>query len=361
MLSVTGDATISIEGDLADVQRWFDERGMTDGLPIVPPTPERVGAMLASVPDPAQTSLGLMMPRSGNVTLEKLAVNAVMAGARPPYFRVIVAAVRAMLHPQFNLYGINATTHPVAPLLIVHGPIARELEICGGTGCLGPGFTANATIGRALRLILMNVGGAHPGEGDRATHGGPAKFSYCMTENVADSPWPEFHTTRGFAAGEDAVTLYGGEAPHNIKDNDSTTPERLLELTADVMRELGQNSWYVAHENGRSESLVILCPEHAAIVAGAGFSRNDVAQFLLRRAVRPLRDLRAFGGMYRQRDWAPWLLGLAESGDDVAIPLVRDAQDILILVAGGAGKHSLFIPSFGPTFSVTVPVSETRP
>src|SRR2546428_5660489 len=192
----------------------FCEREWCDGLPVVPPTEERVRAMLGEAL--AERSLGAMPPLWRQATLEKLAVNAVMAGCEPAYFPVVVAAVEAMLEPAFNLYGVQATTHPVAPLLIVHGPIARELGVHAGSGCFGPGFRANATIGRAIRLILMNLGGAWPGRYDMATQGSPAKFTYCIAEREDASPWGPLR------AGESAVTVFGGEAPHNVNDHVST-------------------------------------------------------------------------------------------------------------------------------------------
>ncbi len=186
----------SIQADLTDlatidtpeaVLAAFCERQWCDGLPIVPPTEARVLAMLGGAP--GDRSPGVMPPLWRQATLEKLAVNAVMAGCEPAAFPLIVAAVESMLDSSFNLYGVQATTHPVAPLLIVHGPIAAELGVHSGSGCFGPGFRANATIGRAIRLILLNVGGAWPGRHDMATQGSPAKFSYCIAERVDASPW----------------------------------------------------------------------------------------------------------------------------------------------------------------------------
>ena len=339
---LTSPDRILVEGDLDAVQDWFASRGLTDGLPIVPPTSAKVAAMLAALGESAETSLGTMLPGHTDATLEKLATNAVMAGARPDYFPVIVASVSAMLEPAFNLLNVQSTTHPCAPLTIVSGPIARTLEINGGAGVFGPGFPANATIGRAIRLIMMNVGLAYPGERDRSTQGGPAKFSYCMAENIAESPWPEFHTTQGFAADENAVTVLAGEAPHNVNDHESTSAERFLEIVADVMRTLGHNAWYLTYE-GANDFAVVLGPEHAEIVAGAGFTREDVQDFLFGRAVRPIRDLRR-GGMWSMRDSPDWM---RDDDDDALFACVREAKDIVVLVAGGLGKHSSVIPGFG--------------
>src|SRR5439155_899490 len=192
----------------------FCKREWCDGLPIVPPTEARVRAMLGGR-DP-EKSIGAMPPLWRQATLEKLAVNAVMAGCEAAYFAIIVAAVEAMLDPVFNLYGVQATTHPVAPLVVVNGPYGKAIGVHGGQGCFGPGFRANATIGRAVRLILLNVGGAWPGRGDMATQGSPAKFSYCIAENEDASPWAPM-------CDGDTVTVYGGEPPHNVNDHVSTS------------------------------------------------------------------------------------------------------------------------------------------
>jgi len=218
------DAAIAITDTPEAVLAAFCERQWCDGLPIVPPTEERVRVMLGGAqPD---RSLGVMPPLWRRVTLEKLAVNAVMAGCEPAAFPLIVAAVEAMLDPSFNLYSVQATTHSVAPLLIVHGPIADELGVHAGSGCFGPGFRANATIGRAIRLILLNVGGAWPGRHDMATQGSPAKFSYCIAER-RDAPWGPLHEAS-------VVTVFGGEPPHNVNDHVSTTAAGILATVADT-------------------------------------------------------------------------------------------------------------------------------
>jgi hypothetical protein len=197
----------------------------------------------------------------------------------------------------------------------------------------------------------MNVGGAYPGERDRATQGGPAKYTYAISENVAESPWPEFHTTRGFDASENAVTVFGGESTHNVNDHESTSATRLLTITADAMRGLGHNTWYLM-QSGRNDCAVVLCPEHAALIAAKGWTRQDVQRYLFQHAVRPVRDLRK-GGMWGMRDWPTWMNAQADD-DDASFPCVRDFEDIIVLVAGGAGKHSSVIPGFGASHFVTV-------
>ena len=240
-----------------DVYPEFVRREWCDGLPFVAPTRARVDAMLAGARAEGAESLGFMPPLWRECTLEALAVNAVMAGAQPSYFPAIVAAVQAMLDPAFNLYGVQATTHPVAPLAIVTGPYARAIGLHAGSGLFGPGFRANATIGRAIRLTLLNVGGAWPGRHDMATQGSPAKFSYAIAERDDVSPWEPLHVGLGFAPEESVVTVYGGEPPHNVNDHVSTTAPGILNNVADVAATLGSNvGWYM----NQSQLLVVLGP-----------------------------------------------------------------------------------------------------
>jgi hypothetical protein len=343
----TTDATriLEVEDSPESVLDAFVERGWCDGLPIVPPTEERVRAMLGSA-DRAR-SLGPMPPLWREATLELLAVNAVMAGCRPEYFPVIVAAVEAMLDPSFNLYGVQATTHPVAPLLIVNGPYARRIELHGGSGCFGPGFRANATIGRAIRLILMNVGGGWPGRHDMATQGSPAKFSYCIAENEEASPWDPLATG-------DTVTVYGGEAPHNVNDHVSTSAAGILTTVAHTAATLGSNvGWYFA----QSQWLVVLGPEHAQTVAADGLGRADVQRFVYEQARLPLRMLK-LGGMWGAQDWPAWMMALRD--DEARPPRVPSPEDVLVIVAGGPGKHSSVVPNCCFSRAVSRPIVADR-
>jgi hypothetical protein len=326
-----------------DVYAEFVRREWCDGLPIVAPTRERVAAMLRGA-DPAAT-LGPMPPLWRDCTLESVAVNAVMAGCEPAAFPVVVAALEAMLEPAFNLYGVQATTHPVAPLVVVSGPGASILGLHAGAGCFGPGFRANATIGRALRLVLMNVGGAWPGRGDMATQGSPAKFAYVVAERE-DLPWEPLHASRGFAAEATVVTVFGGEGPHNVNDHVSTTAAGILTNVADVATTLGMNvGWYF----DRSQLLVALGPEHAATIAADGLSRADVQRFVYEHARMPLARARR-SGMWGMHDWPAWMRQATD--DDVRLPRVPTPDDVLVTVCGGPGKHSAVVPNC--TFSRAV-------
>ena len=326
------------------VRDVYAGRGWGDGLPLVAPTPERVDAMLAGGGDPDET-VAVLPPRSGVATRRVIAVNGVLAGCRPEHLPVLVAAVRAMTRPEVNLRGINATTHPVAPLLIVHGEIARTAGYNAGLGAFGPGNVANAATGRALRLILLHVAGAVPGAGDASTQGGPAKYTYCVGENLAESPWGGYAASAGVDA-PSAVTVHCGEAPHNFHDMESTDPAAILDKAASAMTSLGSNNAPVSS----GEFFVMLCPEHAAACASAGWTRDHVASHLHQRARMRVGDLRAALAL---RAWAPWQEAL---DDDALMAVTERPSNIKVMVVGGPGKHSSVIPSWGITRSATVPV-----
>jgi hypothetical protein len=347
--SVFAADILELPDDLEQINREYYMRGWTDGLPIIPPTEERVQRLLTGTCRAPQEVLGRMPPRWGDATVEKVAINAVMAGCLPAYMPVLLSAIEAMLEPQFNLYGIQATTHPVAPLLIVNGPVARDLDINSSYNAYGPGWRANATIGRAIRLTLLNVGGGMPGQGDRSTQGSPAKFSYCIAENDASNPWIPLHVERGFAPHTSTVTVWGGEAPHNVNDHVSQSAANLLTTIADTAATMGMNNLYL----NDTEMLIVLGPEHAATIAADGWSKQDVQQFLFEQARVPLRRARQ-GGMWGMQDWPRWI---DVHNDDTRIPVVRRWQDMVVIVAGGAGKHSSCVPTFGATRSVTRAVS----
>jgi hypothetical protein len=334
--------------DSAELQAWFFDRKASDGFPVIAPTPEAVARMVEGSGRSGQNLIGVVPPRGGIATVEQIAVNAVMAGCRPSHMPVLVTAVEAMLEPRFNLASLQATTHPVAPLLIVHGPIARQLGMNCGAGCFGPSSMANAVLGRAIRLVLLNIGGAVPGVADRSTQGAPSKYSFCIAENLEASPWGSFTTERGLANDANAVTVFGGEPPHNINDHEHGDAEGFLRVAADVLRTLGSNVWFISWHN-QKELMLVLGPEHAATIAGSGWSRRAVQEYLYE-SISRRRDELALGGMYGMRDWTP---ELNNSSLDDRVPAVPRPEDILVLVAGGEGKHSAALPSFGATVSVT--------
>jgi hypothetical protein len=332
---------ILVEDSPEAVLAAFCERNWCDGLPVVPPTEDRVRAMLGTF-DGGRV-LGVMPPLWRQATLEKVAVNAVMAGCVPAHFPIIVAATEALLDPAFNLYGVQATTHPVAPLVIVNGPYGRAIGLHSGSGCFGPGFRANATIGRAIRLVLLNIGGAWPGRYDMATQGSPAKFSYCIAENEAASPW-------GPMMEGDVVTVYGGEPPHNVNDHVSTTAAGVLANITDTAVSLGSNvGWYFS----QSQLLVVFGPEHAKTVADDGLTRADVQRFVFEYARLPLGLLK-LGGMYGMHDWPASMNAVRDDG--ALLPQVPSPDDVYVMVAGGTGKHSCVVPNCTFSRAVSRPI-----
>jgi hypothetical protein len=328
--------TFEFAGGFDAIDVHYQEHGWTDGLPIVPPTETAVAEFLRWTDRDPREVLGVLPPRQGEATVEKIAINAVMAGCKPEYFPVVITAIEALADPLFNLDSVQATTHPVAPLIIVNGPIARELSINAGYNAFGQGFRANVTIGRAVRLVLMNVGGGLPGTGDRATQGSPSKIAYCVAENEADSPWEPLHVEAGLPADVSTVSAFGCEAPHNIQDHHSNTARGILLTIAGAMGQAGSNNLLA-----RGWPVLSFGPEHAATVAKEGFTKKQVKDFLFEHARYPLAKL---GAEYRQ---AQLKRHDVRDAPDTMIPIVRAAEDITVIVVGGAGKHSSWQPTFG--------------
>jgi hypothetical protein len=321
--------TYEAAGGLDELEDML-ERGWSDGLPVVPPTPDRVEAMLGGA-DPA-LSLGPVPPAHGEATLERLAACAVLAGCRPSYFPVVRAAAEAALEPGFNAHGIAVTTQPVGTILVVNGPIRDALGINSGMGALGPGTRANMTIGRALRLLLTLTGGARPGGLDRSTLGNPGKLGVCFAENEEASPWEPLHVERGSAAGASTVTLFAGDAPLSISEHRSRTPEELAATLGWAAAGQWSPFWWPMPDT----SLFVLCPEHAMLFAGAGWSKQQVRTAMFEAVRRPAAEL-------RRGETTPFVHA---SDDDVLVPKWTDDERIQIVVAGGeAGRFSAV---FGP-------------
>ncbi|MHC1558616.1 hypothetical protein ACR9E3_06650 [Actinomycetospora sp. C-140] len=322
--------------DVDDAWAWAaacEERGWGDGLPTVPPTEERVAAMLAAAP--AAADLGPLPPRGVTPTPRSVAANAVMAGCRPADMAVLLAALAAVQDEAYNLHGTLATTHPCAPMVMVSGPARAELGFNAGGNCLGPGTRANAVVGRALSLVLQHVGGATPGVLDRSTQGSPAKYTFCFAESD-ESPWPSFAVRRGFGAEQSLVSVMAAEPPHNVNDHGSTTGAEILLTVAGTMAQPGSNNVYV-----RGPHLLLLGPEHAATLHRDGWSPDSIRAHLWENARIPVEHV----SEGNRRQFVEW--GVEADGDAYT---VSDAPENLhIAVAGGAGKHSAWIPSFGGT------------
>lgn len=332
---------LEVEGSVEDFTAHAQQQGWGDGFPLIPPTPERIEQHLVYCPRDPDTSLGPVPPANHEATYRVIAANTVMAGCRPEYFPIVVTAVEALLDPAFNLYGLQATTNPGGPMVLVGGPLARELDINGGGNAFGQGWPANATIGRAVRLVLLNLGGSTPQSVDRATHGFPGKYSMCAAENEAQSPWAPFHVRRGLDPDTSAVTVLSVQGFHNIIDFTSTTAHDILVSLSAAMGAWGTND--MTHGG---EPALVLAPEHADIIASEGWSTDDISRFLFEHARFDLTRLPT-SCQERMITRRPSWIDLAN------YPLADAAQDIHVLVAGGPGAHAMFLPSFGSSAVIT--------
>ncbi len=335
-----------------DFETWFD-RGVTDGLPVVPPTRDRVERMLAGSRRRRDELLGEMAPNYGRVTVEKAAINAVMAGCRPEYLPVLIAAVECACDPAFNLHGVATSTHFSAPLIIVNGPIRSQIGLNASFGVFGPGYRANATIGRALRLLMINVGGARPGEVSMSTFGHPGRYTYCIAENEEVSPWPAYHADIGLAPGTSAVTLFAGDAPHGISDHASRTARALAGSIGWSMAGL----WNSKHFPLYSHTLLVVGPEHARTIAGDGWSKDDLRRHLHQTVRRPYADLIPTED---HGEGTNLRYGKPIPPDETMVSKFPSTEEIHIVVAGGtAGRFSVAVPGWLGTRNGSQPV--TRP
>jgi hypothetical protein len=348
-------AAIESDDDFDAVNALFRGKGWSDGLPLVPPTLRRVEEMLAYCDRPWDESIAKIAPRYGEATPLRIAANAVMAGCRPEYFPLLMVILEALCEEKFNLYGIQATTHPVAPLVIVNGPGAKELGINGSHNAFGPGAQANATIGRAIRLSLLNIGGAIPGLGDMSTFGSPAKYSFCVAENEDESPWEPLHVERGFPREATCVTVVGAESPHNVNDHESHTARGICTTIAGTLATTGTNDVYYD-----AEPLIIFGPEHAKTVAADGWSKADARRFIYEQAQIPLGRFSRENIERRFRVSELYDGRYKEAGFEALVPMARRPEAFMIAVVGGAGKHSAIVPTFGGTHAVTRALTTVR-
>jgi peroxiredoxin len=322
-------AVLNAAGPHDELEDMFD-RGWSDGLPVIPPTRERVDAMLGDR-DPSLL-LGEVAPAMGEATLERVASCAVLAGCRPEYFPVVLAAAQAMLEPAFNLNGQAVTTQPVGQLVVLNGPARHSLGLNSSIGALGPGHRANLTIGRALRLLISLTGGGFPGRLDRATLGQPGKLGFCLAENEEVSPWEPLAVQRGFEPDTSVVTVVGCDAPLSISDHRSLTPEELARVLALAAAATWSPNWWPLG----GTSLFVICPEHARMFGEAGWSKQRLREEMFEAAHRPARELR----------WGETTPLVHAAPDDRPISKWTSVEDILVVVAGGeAGRYSAV---FGP-------------
>ncbi len=334
---------VEVPDSFQAIQDYCWEQGWTDGLPVVPPTEPLVREMLASYGGDPSYSLGTLQPRNSQGTLEKVAINAVMAGCQPEYFPVVVAAVKAALDKDFNLGGNASTTGGAAQVVIVNGPTAKELGINGDAACFGPGSRANAAIGRALRLVIRNVGGLIPGEMDKATLATPGRYSFCFSENEERSPWEPRNIQLGYAKGTSTVTVAGIRGVYGIMETTVATGLEVLQTIVGNMKAVGISNYYQIGTG--AQIIMVICPEHAEEIAASGLSKSDVQEYIYQNARMPLHLLlnRAH---YGNRNWPSWV---DQTNPDTLVPIVRAAEDIVVIVAGGDGRHSAWLAGWGVT------------
>jgi len=307
---------LGVSAETSDPIEELFARGVTDGLPAVPPTAERVQAAVAASGRRGDELIGLVAPANGRATVERVAINAVMAGCRPEYLPVVLAAVEAICDPDFALVGVSGTTDAVAPLVIVNGPVRRALEVNCAASVFGAGFRANATIGRALRLVWVNVGGARPGVISMSTFGQPGRYSYCIGEHEDASPWEPLSVEHGFAAGESTVAVMAAEAPQVVVNATGRTAREILSTVARAGTVIASPD--VAP---LGDTLLVIAPEHAATIAADGWSKADVRRFV----------------------WDECRIVI----DGAGAPKFSEPERLHIVVAGGtAGRFSAWVPGW---------------
>jgi len=324
---------------------FYYQQGWSDGLPLVPPTAESVRAMLDAGGLVGDEVIGVIEERNSIIPAEKVAINAVMAGCLPEYFPVVLAAVQGLCRPEFHYHNPATSTGGSGLAVIVNGPIGPALGINATNNVFGPGVRANATIGRALRLVMLNVLNTRPGLLDRATLGTPAKYTFCFAENELDHPWTPLHVERGFRPEDSTVTLYASNTLMGVYNQLASTPEPLLLEFADAICNLATPNTY-----GFNEALIVLAGEHAEVLRRSGWSRRQVQEFVILHARRTVADFKR----------AARLPGEIQAEDETTWRYVmQDPKDLLIVCAGGqAGSWSACLPGWGNkwTRSVTVPV-----
>ncbi len=345
---------VEVDASFDAIQDYYEQQGWTDGLPVVPATEDLVRRMLLPYGQDPSASLGVVQPRNAEVTLEKVAINAVMAGCKPEHFPVVVAAVQAALKPDFNIASVQATTGGAAPAVIVNGPLARELGINGDSGCFGPGYRANAVIGRALRLFVRNVAGLIPGEMDKATLALPARYTFCFAENEERSPWEPRHEELGLDSSASMVTLMGVRGMYTIMESTSPSGIQVLRTLVGSLRTIGFSNYYQTGTG--AQMALVLCPEHAAEVHASGLSKKDVREYVFQNARMPLSRLKGIAH-YGNRNWPKWI---DETDPDAMIPIVGSADDVVVIVAGGDGRHSAWLAGWGVTRVVTQEIELPR-
>ncbi|MDH3444149.1 MAG: hypothetical protein OEN50_09530 [Deltaproteobacteria bacterium] len=326
-------ALTAVPRDPAALFHFFAARGWTDGLPILPPTRTAVDAMIGAYRLNRDHVLGTIPPLNGIATVEKIAANAVMAGCLPEYFPLVLAGVKGLLQPGFNLDGVQTTTGNVAPLALINGPCRNKLDINCAANVLGQGWRANATIGRGIRFVMTNIGGAVPGLYDKSTVGQPAKYTFCVGENEEESPWEPLHVERGLNREVDAVSMFGCSGVNSAVDMASQTAKGLLKTFALTM--IGGTTSGVTS----TEVMLIICPEHAAVLSTGGYSKSVIRQELFAMARVSFDKISDENLELISKRRPLWFKNNARE-----IGAVDRPESIWIVVAGGAGAKSAYIP-----------------
>jgi len=334
--------TIEVDSVEEAVERVYSE-GWTDGLPVVPPTLSLVQKGLEYLSVDPQESLGLVSPKHGIATYEKVVTNCVMAGCRPQHMPVVIAALRAMLQERFSLNGVQATTNSVVPLAIVSGPVVERLGFNSRWGVFGGGSRANATVGRAVRLILWNIGGGYPGKIDMSTMGHPGKYTFCIAEDREWNPWTPLHVERGLAAEDSAVTVVATDGPHQIGTGSGYgSAEEVLTTLADSMMTIGNSTM-----NAGGDMVLVVGPMTARALADRGYTKDSLRLALQEKAQKPVRLVKQCL-FYQPSHPYHWSHVLKDPNDpDAMVPLIRDVKQLVITVAGGMGSGTGFC-SFCP-------------
>lgn len=336
--------TIAIADALEDVNEAVLAHEWGDGLPVVPPTEERVWRMVDGSGRAADEVIGTVGPMQGIASVEKIAVNAVMAGCRPQYMPVLIAAVKGIQAPEFNIDAVQGTTNPCAVGLILNGPIRHALQVNCGRGCLAPGAQANATIGRAMRLILHNLGGAKGALMDKAIHGFPGKFTFCFGEDEEHSPWEPLHVERGFSRQQSTVTVFAPSGTLNVLTATCVNLHDMLILMADAMCQMGSNNVLL----GRGEPGMLMTSGHATLAARAGMNKLDVKTYFYEHSAFPASRLSP--DLVRQERIEP----VIKNG---MVHMARRPEDIMVVVAGGPEPyHAVFLPTFGDSWMVSTEI-----
>ena len=348
--SAEDSATFEIEDSWEKINAHFQSRNWTDGLPIVPPTRQRVDAMAdyakSEMGWEREDIVGVLAPKNGKATIEKIATNAVMAGCVPEYMPVLVASVQAMAAPEFNLFGVQTSTHNTSVLAIVNGPLREKLDINWGYNVVGSRWHSTAAIGRAIRFIVTNIGGI-PGATNIHTQGHIARYEHCIAENENENPWEPLHVERGMAAEESSVTVFAACPAMMIDDNSGSRNAKELFNT------FARSVAYVGNRNinGEGEPLIIMCPSHAGLLARGGYSKPEVKRILWERARVPFGQIPT-GNLQSYSEHFLKLYG--DFGPDYGVPIADRPEDIALVVMGGQGTHSLSVQTLLGSKSQTV-------